>query len=236
MKEVLKEAVEPLDQAQQFSSDNVSLTKTKDLKELKKLLIKQSLTTEKISQKLNISSEKVVEIVKRLSQRKDLLEKAKSRAKWAAMGLPSFSVVGTSISHDELLAAKFRISREQVAAMHERMTADGEREGIRYMFDRVRMENSFDAHRLIHFAAGEGLRLGGGLWDVLPCLGLAAALFAVEFAAALALAVGEGGRLLAAGFHGAGGLVGGLAARDAQLDRLARGARDRGLRLFDLGG
>ena len=54
--------------------------------------------------------------------------------------------------HDALLAAKFGIPREQVAVMHERLVREGARDGVSYDFARVRMENSFDAHRLIHLA------------------------------------------------------------------------------------
>ncbi len=52
----------------------------------------------------------------------------------------------------ELLAAKFGTSREQVAVMHDRLVTEGARDGVTFAFDRVRMENSFDAHRLVHLA------------------------------------------------------------------------------------
>ena len=58
--------------------------------------------------------------------------------------------------HDALLAATFGISRAQVAVMHARLVDEGGRDGVTYAFDRVRMENSFDAHRLIHLAAARG--------------------------------------------------------------------------------
>jgi len=58
--------------------------------------------------------------------------------------------------HDALLAAKFGIPREQVAPMHARLAAEGAKEGIAYDFASVRMENTFDAHRLVQHATGVG--------------------------------------------------------------------------------
>lgn len=58
----------------------------------------------------------------------------------------------------EHLATKYRLSVERAEEMNANMTAQGAKEGIRFNFDRMRMGNTFDAHRLIHFAAGEGLR------------------------------------------------------------------------------
>lgn len=71
---------------------------------------------------------------------------------WRSFQLAPDAPASEDRPHAELLAAKFGTSREQVATMHARMTADGARDGVRFAFDRVRMENSFDAHRLIHLA------------------------------------------------------------------------------------
>ena len=61
-------------------------------------------------------------------------------------------------SSTELLARKYRLPLEQARAMNANMTAQGKKEGIEFDFDRVRMGNTFDAHRLIHFAASHGMR------------------------------------------------------------------------------
>ena len=45
---------------------------------------------------------------------------------------------------------------EQAQAAHDRLTALGKAEGLDYRFDLVRTGNTFDAHRLIHFAARHG--------------------------------------------------------------------------------
>jgi predicted DsbA family dithiol-disulfide isomerase len=42
--------------------------------------------------------------------------------------------------------------------MNARMTGEAQKEGLAFHMDRVRVGNTFDAHRLIHFAAAEGAR------------------------------------------------------------------------------
>jgi predicted DsbA family dithiol-disulfide isomerase len=65
-------------------------------------------------------------------------------------------------SHDEpqaeLLARKYGFPLAQAQAMNARMTAEAGKEGLEFNMDRVRVGNTFDAHRLIHFAATEGER------------------------------------------------------------------------------
>jgi predicted DsbA family dithiol-disulfide isomerase len=57
----------------------------------------------------------------------------------------------------EHLAAKYGMSVEQAEASHAQMTELAAREGLEYHFDTARGGNSFDAHRLIHLAAEQGL-------------------------------------------------------------------------------
>ena len=59
-------------------------------------------------------------------------------------------------SQHEHLAAKYGMPVERARAMNERMKGEGEKEGIDFRFDRVRMGNTFDAHRLVHLAAESG--------------------------------------------------------------------------------
>lgn len=61
-------------------------------------------------------------------------------------------------SQAELLAAKYRVPLERAEAMNANMTEQGRKEGLEFNFDRVRVGNTFDAHRLIHFAASAGKR------------------------------------------------------------------------------
>jgi predicted DsbA family dithiol-disulfide isomerase len=58
----------------------------------------------------------------------------------------------------DLLARKYRVPVEQAEAMNANMTAEGKKEGLDFHFDRVQVGNTFDAHRLIHFAASKGQR------------------------------------------------------------------------------
>ena len=59
----------------------------------------------------------------------------------------------------ELLATKYRMPVEQAQGLMDQMTATGAAEGITFRFDRSISGNTFDAHRLIHFAAGQGKRV-----------------------------------------------------------------------------
>lgn len=58
----------------------------------------------------------------------------------------------------ELLARKYRVPLDRAEAMNASMTAEARKEGLDFHFERVRVGNTFDAHRLIHFAATEGKR------------------------------------------------------------------------------
>ena len=58
----------------------------------------------------------------------------------------------------ELLARKYRVPVAQAEAMNARMTSEARKEGLDFHFDRVKVGNTFDAHRLIHFAAVAGRR------------------------------------------------------------------------------
>jgi predicted DsbA family dithiol-disulfide isomerase len=55
-------------------------------------------------------------------------------------------------SLQELLAAKYRVSMAEAAAMNHRVEAAAAGEGLDYRLDLAHPANSFDAHRLIHFA------------------------------------------------------------------------------------
>jgi predicted DsbA family dithiol-disulfide isomerase len=59
---------------------------------------------------------------------------------------------------NEMLAKKYGISQKQAAANHDRLTALGAEAGLEYHFEKARIGNTFDAHRLIHLAATKGLQ------------------------------------------------------------------------------
>jgi predicted DsbA family dithiol-disulfide isomerase len=60
------------------------------------------------------------------------------------------------VDYVERLARKYRTSRGQAQAMIDHMTAVGERDGIDFRFDRIRPGSTFDAHRLLCWAASMG--------------------------------------------------------------------------------
>ena len=57
----------------------------------------------------------------------------------------------------EYLAKKYRVSLEEAAAMNERVTSVAKEAGLEYRFADARPGNTFDAHRLLHFAASKQL-------------------------------------------------------------------------------
>ncbi|UFJ39594.1 DsbA family oxidoreductase [Brevibacillus humidisoli] len=59
----------------------------------------------------------------------------------------------------EMLAAKYGISLEQAKAMNDQMTVQARDVGLTYHFDTTIATNTFDAHRLSHFAARHGKML-----------------------------------------------------------------------------
>ncbi len=60
-------------------------------------------------------------------------------------------------SVDELLVQKYGMSLADARAAHERLRALALEEGLRYDFARARPANTRRAHRLLHFAAAQGV-------------------------------------------------------------------------------
>ncbi|MBX3065947.1 MAG: DsbA family oxidoreductase [Anaerolineae bacterium] len=61
-------------------------------------------------------------------------------------------------SINDMLVERKGWQRSRVEAMHDHITELAAAEGLEYNFDRMRVGNSFDAHRLIHLAAHHGLQ------------------------------------------------------------------------------
>ena len=59
---------------------------------------------------------------------------------------------------EEMLAQKYNVSPQEAAAMNARVTAVARETGLDYQLSSARPGNTFDAHRLLHFAAS--LQLG----------------------------------------------------------------------------
>lgn len=62
-------------------------------------------------------------------------------------------------SHDEHLARKYGMTVERARQLNDQMTQTAAAEGLEFRFDRIRGGNTFDAHRLLHFAAERGKQL-----------------------------------------------------------------------------
>lgn len=60
------------------------------------------------------------------------------------------------VSMDQLLSVKYNMSIEQAQAMNANVTQQAASVGLTYHLDRIVPANSFDAHRLVHFAAQHG--------------------------------------------------------------------------------
>lgn len=58
---------------------------------------------------------------------------------------------------DEMLAKKYAVSPQQAAGMNANVTALAKELGLEYHLDKARPGNTFDAHRLLHFAASKQL-------------------------------------------------------------------------------
>ncbi|MGH3587353.1 MAG: DsbA family oxidoreductase, partial [Pseudonocardia sp.] len=56
------------------------------------------------------------------------------------------------------LAAKYGVSHEQAQAMHRRTAEAAAADGWNFDFERARRGNTFDAHRLLHLAAVQGVQ------------------------------------------------------------------------------
>jgi predicted DsbA family dithiol-disulfide isomerase len=61
-----------------------------------------------------------------------------------------------SVSHAERLAKKYGMSVEQARHKSQHLTDVARGEGLTFDFDHIRSGNTFDAHRLIHFAHARG--------------------------------------------------------------------------------
>ena len=60
----------------------------------------------------------------------------------------------STVSSDEAVSRKYGMSPAQVRAGHDQITALGAQVGFTFDFDRVRLGNTFDAHRLTQAARG----------------------------------------------------------------------------------
>ncbi|WP_373059865.1 DsbA family oxidoreductase [Gemmatimonas sp.] len=77
---------------------------------------------------------------------------------WRSFELNPTAPARLTIPTVELLATKYRMSAEKAQTMMDHMAATGAIDGLEFRFDRSISGNTFDAHRVIHFAATVGQR------------------------------------------------------------------------------
>jgi predicted DsbA family dithiol-disulfide isomerase len=80
---------------------------------------------------------------------------------WRSFELDPTTPARVELSMDEVLERKYGMSPDQATAANRQMTELAATVGLEYHLDRVQIGNTFDAHRLIHLAAHEGL--GGAM-------------------------------------------------------------------------
>ena len=61
-----------------------------------------------------------------------------------------------NMTQNEMLAKKYGMSHAQVEANSQNLTQQAKELGLDYHLDKVVLTNSFDAHRLMHFAESKG--------------------------------------------------------------------------------
>ncbi|MDZ7632564.1 MAG: DsbA family oxidoreductase [Gemmatimonadaceae bacterium] len=77
---------------------------------------------------------------------------------WRSFELDPHAPARATLPTVELLASKYRIPIAQAQGMMDSMTTTGAADGVTFRFDRSISGNTFDAHRLIHFAATHDMR------------------------------------------------------------------------------
>jgi predicted DsbA family dithiol-disulfide isomerase len=77
---------------------------------------------------------------------------------WRSFELDPAAPRRRELSQPAHLAAKYGVTLAQAQAMNARMSAEAAKEGLRFDLDRAQVGNTFDAHRLIHFAEAHGRR------------------------------------------------------------------------------
>jgi predicted DsbA family dithiol-disulfide isomerase len=75
---------------------------------------------------------------------------------WRAFELDPHAPVRRDGDHVDLLARKYGMTREQAVAADERLTATAAAEGLDFRLGNTKSGNTFDAHRLLHYARGAG--------------------------------------------------------------------------------
>ncbi len=77
---------------------------------------------------------------------------------WRSFQLDPTAPRSSTETLNEILAKKYRISPKQAAETTRQVTELAAKEGLEYHLDKAQHANTYDAHRLIHFAAAHDLQ------------------------------------------------------------------------------
>jgi len=78
---------------------------------------------------------------------------------WRSFELDPEAPLSRSGSHDEHLARKYGMTVERARQVNQQMTETAAAVGLDFHFEHIRAGNTFDAHRLLHFAHDHGKQL-----------------------------------------------------------------------------
>jgi predicted DsbA family dithiol-disulfide isomerase len=76
---------------------------------------------------------------------------------WRSFELDPNTPTRVELSMDEVLERKYGMTPDQASSANRRLTELAAAAGLEYHLDRVQIGNTFDAHRLLHLAAHQGL-------------------------------------------------------------------------------
>lgn len=109
---------------------------------------------------------------------------------WRSFELDTRAPRQYDVPQPELLARKYGMTVADAESMNARMTEAAAGEGLTFRLDLVKVGNTFDAHRLLHFADAHGKREALGERLFAAYLGEGAALGDIETLVVLASEVG----------------------------------------------
>jgi len=75
---------------------------------------------------------------------------------WRSYELDPSAPARRERDYAERLAQKYGMTREQARVAHDQLAVTAAAEGLDFHFDRMQPGNTFDAHRLLHHARGQG--------------------------------------------------------------------------------
>ncbi len=76
---------------------------------------------------------------------------------WRSFELDPKSPQQYPVSLEEMLSRKYNVSMQEAASMNARVTGIAQEVGLAYHLSKARPGNTFDAHRLLHFATSRNL-------------------------------------------------------------------------------